>query len=104
MIKYYQSLGLTFFFLPLKAVGKAKSLSHLCPNLESEKQEELGAFYHFYKKENWEGDETSNIVLIGDEYYWPQPRLKKGSIGYEFIKIGSIGHLPLKIINKYKMI
>jgi len=103
MINYYQSLGLTFYFLPLKAVGKAKSLSHLCPNLESEKQEELGAFYLFHQKGNKEEDETSNIVLIGNDYYWPQPRRKNKSIGYDFKKIGSLGHLPLKITDIYKI-
>ncbi|MHA2038988.1 MAG: radical SAM protein, partial [Promethearchaeota archaeon] len=103
MINYYQSLGLTFFFLPLKAVGKAKSLKHLCPNLESEKQEELGAFYQFHQKKNKEEVETSNIVLIGDDYYWPQPMLKNGSIGYEFKKIGHVGHLSSEIIDLYKL-
>jgi molybdenum cofactor biosynthesis enzyme MoaA len=54
MIEHYQSLGLTFLFIPLRAVGKAKSLSHLCPNLESDKQEELGAYYRFYQKKREE--------------------------------------------------
>ncbi len=103
MIDYYQSQGLAFFFLPLKAVGKAKLLSHLCPNLESYKQEELGAYYPYHQKSTKEEDETSNIVLIGNDYYWPQPRIKNGSIGYDFKKIGRLGHLPLKIIEVYKM-
>jgi len=50
MIEYYQTHGLTFFFLPLRAVGKVKSLSHLCPNLENDKQEELGVLYIFHQK------------------------------------------------------
>ena len=92
MIEHYESLGVTFVFLPLKAAGKAKSFLHLCPNLESDKQEELGAYYLFYQKKK-ERDTISNIVLIGNDYYLPNP----------WRKVGRLGHLPENIIDIYKI-
>ncbi|MFX0027953.1 MAG: radical SAM protein [Candidatus Hermodarchaeota archaeon] len=94
MIKHYQSLGLEFLFLPLRAVGKGKSLSYLCPNLESNKQEELGAYYPFHqKKERKERFVTINLVLIDNGYYFHNP----------WRKIGSLGHIPLRVIDMYKL-
>ena len=88
MIEYYESLGVKFVFLPLKAKGKGKSFSHLCPNLRSNKQEDLGAYYLFYQKKK-EQHTTRNIVLIGDNYYLPEP----------WRKIGRLGRLSDSIIN-----
>lgn len=94
MIEHYQSMGLTFSFLPLRAVGRAKSFSHLCPNLKSDKREELGAYYPFYqKKERKERVKWKDLVLIGNDYYLPNP----------WYKIVSLGHLPSRIIDMYKM-
>ena len=90
MIDYYSSLGVTFVFIPLKAKGKAKSFSYLCPDLESTTQEELGAFYHYYEKS--EQNVENNIVLIGDLYYLPDP----------WRQIAQLSHLPKGIINAYK--
>ena len=95
MIEHYQSLGVIFLFLPLRAVGKAKSFSHLCPNLESDKQEELGAYYPFHQKNKEERGVSRNIVLIGNDYYMPAVK--------PWRKIGRLEHLPLKIIDTYKM-
>ncbi|MFX1575086.1 MAG: radical SAM protein [Promethearchaeota archaeon] len=93
MIEHYQSLGLIFSFLPLRAVGRAKSLSHLCPNLKSDKREELGAYYPFHQnKERNERVTWKNLVLIGNDYYLPNP----------WYKIVSLGHLPPRIIDMYK--
>jgi molybdenum cofactor biosynthesis enzyme MoaA len=91
MIEYYQSIGVDFVFTPLKAVGKAKSFSNLCPNLESDKQEELGA-YHVFHQNKKEQKSTSNIVLIGDNYYFPEP----------WRKVGRLGNLPDNIVDCYK--
>jgi uncharacterized radical SAM superfamily Fe-S cluster-containing enzyme len=96
MIEYYQSLGSTFLFIPLRAVGKAKTLKHLCPNLESDKQEDLGAFFSFHqKKERKERDGSTNIVLIGNDYYMPDVN--------PWSKYGHLGHLSSRFIDMYKM-
>jgi MoaA/NifB/PqqE/SkfB family radical SAM enzyme len=92
MIEYYESLGVTFNFVPLKPKGKAKSFSHLCPNLNSDEKDELGAYYIFHQKKK-KMDVTSNIVLIGDEYYFPE----------HWRKVGQLGHLPDNIIDSYKI-
>ena len=81
MIEHYKSLDVKFIFPPLKAVGKAKSFSYLCPNLGSGKREELGAYYHFYNEKKKQSV-TTNLVLIGNNYYLPDPWRQVGRLGY----------------------
>jgi hypothetical protein len=94
MIDFYESLGVKFAFVPLLLQGKAKSFSHLCPNLSSNKQEDLGAYYRFRPKriQKKSNDTSDNIVLIGTHYYLHKPRWRK---------VARLGHLPEKIINAY---
>jgi len=70
MVEYYESLGLTFNFIPLQFKGKAKSLSHLCPSLKSDKPEDLGAYYRFHQqKKKRKRDANHHIVLFDNDYY-----------------------------------
>ncbi|WP_455393239.1 radical SAM protein [[Eubacterium] cellulosolvens] len=91
MVENYQSLGITFNFIPMKARGKAKSFSHLCPNTDSDDPKEMGAYYRFHQKKKGQ-DVKSNIVLIGNDYYLPEP----------WRKIAQLGHMPKEIIDVFK--
>lgn len=98
MIKYYQSLGIKFNFVPLYPMGKAKSFSHLCPDLDSDNPEDLGAYRRFHRKERRPKRDdignilrTDHIILIGDDYYFSNP----------WYRVGWLGHLPDEIIRAY---
>lgn len=91
MIDYYKSFGVEFNFIPLGFKGKAKSNSHLCPNLDSDNPEEMGVYYQFHQKKKKQ-ELARNIVLIGNDYYLPDP----------WIKIAALGDLPKNIIDIYK--
>ena len=97
MIRQYESLGVTFSFVPLKSKGRGKSLSNLCPDLSSDKPEDMGAYYRFRKtrgksERNQENpDEVLCVVLIGDNYYVSSP----------WRKVGTLGRLPDTIIHAY---
>ena len=91
MIRYYESQGVTFSFLPLLLYGKAKSLSHLCPDINSDRPEDLGAYQLFHQKESRKKrGKTRNrhqadfINLIGNDYYFTDP----------WCKVAKLGHLP----------
>ena len=46
-----------------------KSIRHLCPNLRSDKPEDLGAYYRFHQaKTRKKGDARLNLVLIDNAY------------------------------------
>lgn len=98
MIRHYKSLGATFVFTPLIYGGKAKSFGHLCPDLSSEKPEDMGAYWRFHREKtrkkqgvsrNQEG--ADHIILIGSDYYFTDP----------WCKVGRLGHLPDTIIGAY---
>ncbi|UCC79771.1 MAG: radical SAM protein [Candidatus Zixiibacteriota bacterium] len=98
MIDHYESLGIKIGFVPLYPIGRAKSFSHLCPDLDSDNPEELGAYRRYYKKEDRKrpGDaedrlKTDHIILIGNDYYFSDP----------WHKVGQLGHLPDEIIGAY---
>jgi molybdenum cofactor biosynthesis enzyme MoaA len=98
MIEHYQSLGITFSFIPLIPRGKAKSLGDLCPDLSSNNPEDLGAFQRFHRKySRKKRDETrnrhraANMILIGDDYYFDYP----------WRKVAKLGHLPDTITRAY---
>ncbi|KPL07290.1 hypothetical protein AMJ86_04835 [bacterium SM23_57] len=98
MIRHYESLGVTFVFTPLAHRGKAKSFSHLCPDLSGDNPENLGAFQRYHQKENRmkrdknnNRDRVDNIVLIGNDYYFADP----------WRKVAQLGHLPDTIIRAY---
>jgi pyruvate-formate lyase-activating enzyme len=98
MIRYYESLGVTFGFVPLALEGRAKSLSHLCPDLESDNPGDLGAYQRFHRRESRKNkdksknrDKTPHMVLIGNDYYFSDP----------WRKVARLGHLPDPIIRAY---
>jgi MoaA/NifB/PqqE/SkfB family radical SAM enzyme len=100
MIQHYESLGISFGYVPLYPIGKAKSFSHLCPDLDSDNPDDLGAYRRFHKKEiRKKRDDTRNlfrtdhIILIGDNYYFSDP----------WYKVGRLGHLPDEIVREYSM-
>jgi molybdenum cofactor biosynthesis enzyme MoaA len=93
MVEHYSDLGADFVFTPLKRKGLARSMAHLCPDLGSDRPEDLGA-YHRYRPERLpEGDygAVANMVLIGEDYYLPDP----------WRKIASLGHLPPELALAY---
>lgn len=91
MIEHYESLGIEFGFTPLLPRGKAKSFSHLCPNLQSGKSEDLGAYHRFYQKENWEKQNvTSRMALFDNDYYFGKRQVAR------------LGNLPETIIQAFK--
>jgi hypothetical protein len=98
MVEYYESLGVTFGFVPLHLMGKAKSFSHLCPDLSSDNPEDMGAYYRFYRKEGGRRrsktesqNEADFINLIGDDYYFTNP----------WRKVGQLGSLPEALVRAY---
>ncbi|MDH4156216.1 MAG: 4Fe-4S cluster-binding domain-containing protein [candidate division Zixibacteria bacterium] len=98
MIGHYESLGIAFSFVPLAPRGRAKTLSHLCPDPGSDNPDKLGAYQRFHRKESREkADKTRNryrtdhIILIGDNYYFADP----------WHKVAQLGHMPDTIIRTY---
>jgi hypothetical protein len=96
MVAHYESLGVTFVFVPLQPRGKGKLLRHLCPDLNSDDAEDLGAYRRFHlqrqrppKTENM--DRADNLILIGDQYYFDHP----------FRKVARLGRLPDAIMLAY---
>jgi molybdenum cofactor biosynthesis enzyme MoaA len=70
MVEYYRSQGIEIRFHPLRPLGKAKSISHLCPNADSDNPEELGAFYPFYQQyKDYMKDHPGCLSLWGGEYH-----------------------------------
>ncbi|MFW9842853.1 MAG: radical SAM protein [Candidatus Thorarchaeota archaeon] len=98
MIRYYESSGVAIGFIPLKSMGKAKSFSHLCPDLSSENPEDLGAYRHFHEKRSQKKQgkirnqySAEFINLIGNDYYFTKP----------WRKVARLGHLPDTILLAY---
>lgn len=97
MIRHYESLGVTFSFVPLECKGKGKSLSHLCPDLSSDNPEDLGAYYRLYQtgcqreRNQKKPDEALCIVLIDNDYY----------VSWPWRKVAGLGRLPGTVINAY---
>jgi MoaA/NifB/PqqE/SkfB family radical SAM enzyme len=89
MIDYYQSQGVEFSFIPMGLKGKARSMSHLCPNLKSNKSEDLGAYYPYHKEKI---ENKHNLILIDNDYYI---YFSDESIEFpkRWYKIASLGHL-----------
>ncbi len=92
MVSRYESLGVSFGFIPLFLKGKAKSFKHLCPDLSSDNPEDLGAYqrYHQKRKPKKQGA-VNHIILIGDDYYFDDP----------WRNVGRLGDLPDTILHTY---
>jgi MoaA/NifB/PqqE/SkfB family radical SAM enzyme len=98
MIRHYESQGVTFGFVPLFRLGKAKSFAHLCPDLSSDDPAALGAYRRFcpevMRKKRYEmkrSGRVDHIILIGNDYYFNDP----------WRKVASLGHLPDQIVRAY---
>jgi MoaA/NifB/PqqE/SkfB family radical SAM enzyme len=95
MIQYYTLMGVSFVFVPLTPKGKARKLGHLCPDLNGGSPEDLGAYFPFRRKsgagEPEDRSRAQNLILIGGDYYLPDP----------WRKIGRLGHIPDEIVRIY---
>lgn len=111
MIRHYESLGMAFHFVPLAANGKARQqLRHLCPDLNSDDPEDLGAYQRFHQKQGRKkpkADETRNrdkaeaICLIDNDYYLPIANEHDSELPYRWPKAGRLGQLPDAIVRAY---
>ena len=92
MVRHYESNGVDFVYVPLRPKGKAEALAHLCPDLSSDKPEDLGAYYHYRPRESQKRpEEAPNVVLIGDDYHLPNP----------WRTVARLGRLPKSIIDAF---
>ena len=98
MVRYYESRGVVFGFVPLYPMGRAKSLSHLCPDLDSDEPEDLGAYQKYHldkirkKPDKSKNRNTADFLnLIGNDYYFTKP----------WRKVAQLGNLPDTIIRAY---
>ena len=98
MIRYYESRGVSFGFVPLMPLGRAESFRDLCPDLDSRDPEDLGAYRSFYKKKSPKREgatkdrQRANFInLIGSDYYFTNP----------WRKVARLGNLPDEIIRAY---
>ncbi len=108
MVSHYESLGVRFVFVPLGPSGRAKTMRHLCPVLNSDKPEDLGAYARFRGSERRDGfvlaekhNRASHIILVGDDYYI----VLEGApdFGGRWQRIGRLGALPDTIIRQYSV-
>lgn len=98
MVSYYESQGVAFGFLPLLLIGKAESISNLCPDLDSDNPEDLGAYLPFHRKQNRKKRGKTNnrhranfINLIDNDYYFTDP----------WRKVAQLDNLPDTLIHAY---
>lgn len=98
MIRYYESRGVAFGFIPLLPVGRAGSFNHLCPDLSSNDPEDLGAYHLFHHKESRRQQSKAKnkhradfINLIGNDYYFTNP----------WRKVAQLGMLPIEVVRAY---
>ena len=109
MVAHYESMGVGFGFVPLKPRGRAKSIRHLCPDLESDNPEDLGAYWRFHRQEGHgrskqtvSPDKAAYIVLIGDDYYAVVD--DNHDFRNRWQKVAQLGHLPDELIKAYSEI
>jgi MoaA/NifB/PqqE/SkfB family radical SAM enzyme len=72
MVEHYESRGVVFRFVPLKPIGRARSLADLCPDLGSDDPAALGAFRGFWPRPEGrvpEREAGSYLILIGEDYH-----------------------------------
>jgi hypothetical protein len=91
MIRYYESQEVKFNFVPLGLKGRARSISHLCPDIESDNPEDMGAYYPFHQR-NKDNEEKSNLILIQNDYFLYQndPIIEFAN---RWKKIARLGHI-----------
>jgi MoaA/NifB/PqqE/SkfB family radical SAM enzyme len=106
MVAHYESLGANFIFIPIKFKGRAKGLGDICPVLDSDDLNDLGAYARFHRKQTIDraveapkGEKVSNLVLIGDTYY--VVREGTDNLINRWLKVGHLGTLPDAIVRQY---
>ena len=95
MVEYYRSQDVDFNFVPLIPEGRARSFSHLCPDLRSDNPEDLGAYLPYHQKGKYDLVK-SNIILIDDDYYIYKYD-HRIEITDRWQKFAKLGHLAEKI-------
>jgi MoaA/NifB/PqqE/SkfB family radical SAM enzyme len=108
MVSHYESMGARFVFVPLAPHGRAKTMRHLCPVLDSDNPEDLGAYARFCESERRDGsvlggkgNRALHIILVGDEYYVSLEA--ETDFGGRWQRIGRLGALPDTIIRHYSV-
>jgi hypothetical protein len=92
MTDHYGTLGVPFVFVPLRPKGRARALASLCPDEGSDRMEDLGAYGRFRRLGRpRDPDASANLVLIGSDYYLPDP----------WRKVGRLGALPEDLVAAY---
>jgi MoaA/NifB/PqqE/SkfB family radical SAM enzyme len=105
MVAHYESLGVEFIFVPLRSMGRARALADICPVLESDDPEDLGAYAPFHRERadrpdrDLEGDRALSIILIGGEYHLFLEG--ESALGHRWRGIGHLGALPDSIVGQY---
>jgi MoaA/NifB/PqqE/SkfB family radical SAM enzyme len=92
MVARYRASGVDFVFVPLRPVGRAEGMAHLCPDVDSERPEDLGAFARYRAgRRRREPGTVPNIILIGDHYHFSDP----------WRRVTPLGHLPEELVAAY---
>ena len=108
MVRHYESMGLAFLFVPLSPKGRARQLRNLCPDLNSDEPEDLGAYQRFPKKreitetipeEMISRDKADCLALISDDYYLCLN--DDSDFRDQWRKVARLGHLPDSIVRSY---
>jgi hypothetical protein len=106
MVKHYERVGVEFAFLPMRPIGKGGRLRHLCPDVESDDAEDLGAFELVSSPESRrerarkQRHKGMGLILIGDTY-WDRIQKDGDTEPGLWRQIGRLGHLPSWIIGAY---
>jgi MoaA/NifB/PqqE/SkfB family radical SAM enzyme len=108
MVAHYQSLGVRFDFVPLRCVGKARSMRDLCPDLGSQDPDDLGAYRRYAplnrRRPLEHGPKKTCAdypILIGDDYY-VHIGISDDRSDHQWQKIAKLGELPTEIVEAFR--
>jgi len=108
MVAHYESQGVCFGFIPLKYAGRARSLGNLCPDLQSEDPDALGAYQRFAPEhtitppEQDAGRTTADyLILIGHDYYIHKS-INDAHSDRGWRKVAKLGQLTDSIVRAYR--
>ena len=107
MVAHYQSQGVQFGFVPLRYTGKARSLKDLCPKLDSDAPEDLGAYQRYASEDRRKPPEddadlasADYPILVGDDYY-VHIGIHDDRGVHQWRKLAKLGQLPDEIVHAY---
>lgn len=105
MVAHYQSHGVRFGFGPLRYGGKARSMRDLCPELDSDDPNDLGAYQRYAPahRHNTPEHDAQRVsadypILIGDDYY-VHIGIGDERRDNQWRKIAKLGQLPDAIVH-----